>query len=157
MTDFQPTWTYTQDMTLQLNRVRRLIPDVEMDEAGHLMLTDAEIGLWLTADDASRSQDFLVAANCCEMLADGMPDIIAENTAAKLSQTSAFWLNKAKLLRGGAARYALATTKPYAGGIERSDVLGNLTDSERIPQWSEVGPNDMGNRWPPRDPRLSCG
>jgi hypothetical protein len=126
------TWTYAADFTLQRDRVRRLIPDVDPEDP---LLSDQEMAMFLTGDDSTRAQDYRVAADCCEAIADGLPDVSAENTVARFSQTNKFWMDKAKRYRERAAKLAYAV--PYAGGISYGDVNNRLADPDRIPLASE--------------------
>lgn len=132
------TWTYEEDFTLQRDRVRRLIPDVDSNNP---LLSDAEIGMFATDGDGSTlAQDYLAAASLCETLADGMPDIRAETTSAALSFTSDFWLEKAKRLRANAARgvgSGSTGSVPYAGGISITDIDSHLADPDREPMLME--------------------
>lgn len=127
------TWIYTADPTSARDQIRRLIPDVDPNAP---LMSDQEIAMLHGDREDNKGNYYLTAAEACEALADGMPDLTAETTSAKLSFTSEFLMDRARTLRARAARYISAM--PYAGGIDKFDHDMNLRDSSRRPQKFEL-------------------
>jgi hypothetical protein len=140
------TWTYEANPLLTRDQVRRLIPDT--DPAAPL-LSDQEIEMLHGARGVTKGEWYLTAAECCESLADGMPDLHAETTSAKLSFTSEFFMARAQRLRSRAARYIAAS--PYACGLDTFDRWTRAIDPTRVPQRLETLDDDSWLRpWPSR-------
>lgn len=122
------TWSYEFDYSMQKNRVRRLIPDVNFRAP---LLADEEIANFTSQYDDTRRGDYLAAADCAEALADGMPDMLVESTSVHLAFSSTFWLNKAKRFRDLAKSWK-SLAPAYAGGMSVSEREAVYTNTGRL-------------------------
>lgn len=111
------TWTYNADPTVQLDRVRILVGDTDEDDQ---LISDEEIGAYLTGGYWAASSDYAAAAS------------VADNIAAKMARradsisaygTSVTWAGLAKRYQTIAAqlRRKGGGGSIYAGGISRTD------------------------------------
>lgn len=123
------TWTYVPDFTIQRDRVRRLIGDVDPNNP---LLTDEELALWTTGGAFAQGNDFYAAAEAADAiagsLARGASSLSAGGTSVTFRNASEF-TSLAAMLRRRGARSAGGTI--VAGGISQTakDVQTDNTDT----------------------------
>lgn len=124
------TWTYNNaDLTTSLNRVRRLIGDVNSTSP---LFTDEEINFYIDENASIYS----AAAIACQSLAAEYADAVTKSVGP-LSITMS---DKFKHYNSLASQFTVqasqtGTPQLYAGGISKADKLTKEQDTDRDEPW----------------------
>lgn len=130
------TWTWGADTTVQLDRVRILVGDTDENDP---LISDEEIGLYLTGGYWEQDSDYLAAARVATAIAAKFarrPDSLsAGGTSVSWSQLADRYRTLATELADLASTESGFSAAPFAGGISQSDVLAREADTDRMPNF----------------------
>lgn len=127
------TWTFGSDPTAQLDRVRILVGDTDEDDQ---LISDEEIGLYLTGGYWAAASDHLAAASVANAIAAKLArradSLSAYGTSVNWSGLVQRYRTLATELAERGATEAGGSAAPYAGGTSVADVLSREADTDRV-------------------------
>jgi hypothetical protein len=127
------TWTFNYDPTSQLDRVRILVGDTDENDP---LISDEEIGLYLTGGYWAAGSDHLAAASVATAIAAKFARRADSLSAGGTSVNWAGLVDRyrtlaVELAEQGASAAGLSAA-PFAGGISVGDVLAREADTDRV-------------------------
>ena len=127
------TWTFHYDPSVQLDRVRILVGDTDEDDQ---LISDEEIGLYLTGGYWEAASDHLAAASVAGAIAAKFArradSLSAYGTSVNWSGLVERYRALAIELTERGATEAGGSAAPFAGGISVGDVLARELDTDRV-------------------------
>lgn len=127
------TWTYGSDPTVQLDRVRILVGDTDENDQ---LISDEEIGLYLTGGYWAAASDHLAAASVAGAIAAKFArradSLSAGGTSVNWGGLVDRYRTLATELAERGALEAGLSAAPFGGGISISDVDARNADTDRV-------------------------
>lgn len=127
------TWTWNADPTAQLDRVRILVGDTDEDDQ---LISDEEIGLYLTGGYWAAASDHLAAASVANAIAAKFrrraTSVSEGGASVTWGQLYKHYTELAAELAERGATEGGGSAAPYAGGISVGDVLSRDADADRV-------------------------